>query len=188
MPLAKRGSRSRFMGDSAQPPQSDLHNAVHDVPMPPSIKVFGILQIVFGSMGCVCGGAGAGLILLMMKNEEFSMAFRQGLTEGHTEGYSNLLVITGVIALLLSVFQIITGVGLLKKRNWGRTSSLLYAVVTMLVSITTTILTISMMKEGPNVAFTLISTIGGALFQLIYPICILIFLTRPAVVEALRNR
>jgi len=176
------------MGDSTQPPQADLHNAVHDVPMPPSIKVFGILQIVFGSMGFVCGGAGAGLILLMMKNEVFSMAFRQGLTEGHTEGYSNLLVITGVLTLLLSVFQIVTGIGLLKKQNRGRTSSLLYAVVTMLVSITTTILTISMIKEGPNVAFTLISTIGGALFSLIYPICILIFLTRPAVVEALRNR
>ena len=176
------------MEDSTQPPQTDLHNAVHDVPMPPSIKVFGILQIVFGSMGCVCGGAGAGLILLMMKNEEFSMAFGQELTASHTEGYSNLLVITGVFTLLLSVFQIITGVGLLKKQNWGRTGSLLYAVVTMLVSITTTILTISMIKEGPNVAFTLISTIGGAVFNLIYPICILIFLTRPVVVEALRNR
>ena len=58
----------------------------------------------------------------------------------------------------------------------------------MLVSITSTILTISMMKEGPNVAFTLISTIGGAMFNLIYPICILIFLTRPAVVEGLRGR
>ena len=176
------------MDDSTQPPQSDLYNAVHDVPMPPSIKVFGILQIVFGSMGCVCGGAGAGLILLMMKNAEFSMAFRQELTASHTEGYSSLLVITSVITLLLSVFQIVTGIGLLKKQNWGRSSSLLYAVVTMLVSITTTILTISMIKESPNMAFTLISTIGGALFQLIYPICILIFLTRPAVVEALRNR
>ena len=46
MPLAKRGFRARFMEDSTQPPQSDLYKAVHDVPMPPSIKVFGILQIV----------------------------------------------------------------------------------------------------------------------------------------------
>ena len=175
------------MDDSTQPPQSDLYNAVHDVPMPPSIKVFGILQIVFGSMGCVCGGTGAGLVLLMMTNEEFAYEFER-LTASHAEGYTTMLVITGVITLLLSVFQIITGVGLLKKRNWGRTGSLLYAVVTMLVSITTTILTISMIKEGPNVAFTLISTIGGAVFNLIYPICILIFLTRPVVVEALRNR
>ena len=176
------------MEDSSQPQQTDLHNAVHDMPMPPAIKVFGILQIVFGSIGCVCGGTGAGLVLLMMTNEEFAYEFEQGLTARHTEGYPTMLVITGVITLLLSVFQIITGVGLLKKRNWGRTGSLLYAVVTMLVSITTTILTISMIKEGPNVAFTLISTIGGAMFNLIYPICILIFLTRPAVVEALRSR
>ena len=176
------------MDDSTQPPQSDLYNAVHDVPMPPSIKVFGILQIVFGSMGCVCGGAGGGLALLMMKNEEFAYEFEQGLTARHTEEYPTMLVITGVITLLLSVLQIITGVGLLKKQNWGRTGSLLYAVFTMLVSITTTILTISMIKEGPNVAFTLISNIGGAVFNLIYPICILIFLTRPVVVEALRNR
>jgi len=176
------------MDDSTQPPQSDLYNAVHDVPVPPSIKVFGILQIVFGSMGCVCGGAGGGLAFLMMKNEEFAYEFEQGLTASHTEGYPSLLVITSVITLILSVFQIITGVGLLKKRNWGRTGSLLYAVVTMLISITTTILTISMIKDGPNVAFTLISTIGGAMFNLIYPICILIFLTRPEVVEALRGR
>ena len=96
--------------------------------MPPSIKVFGILQIVFGSMGCVCGGAGGGLAFLMMKNEEFAYEFEQGLTASHTEGYPTMLVITGAITLLLSVFQIITGVGLLKKRNWGRTGSLLYAV------------------------------------------------------------
>ena len=188
MPLAKRGFRARFMEDSTQPPQTDLHNAVHDMPMPPSIKVFGILQIVFGSMGCVCGGTGAGLVLLMMTNEKFAYGFEQGLTASHTEGYTSLLVITGVITLLLSVLQIITGVGLLKKRNWGRTGSLLYAIVTMLVSITSTILTISMIKEGPNVAFTLISAVGGALFNLIYPICILIFLTRPVLVESLRNR
>ena len=158
------------------------------MPMPPSIKVFGILQIVFGSMGCVCGGTGAGLVLLMMTNEEFAYEFEQGLTASHAEGYTTLLVITSVITLLLSVFQIITGVGLLKKRNWGRTGSLLYAVVTMLVSITSTILTISMIKEGPNVAFTLISTIGGAMFNLIYPICILIFLTRPVVVGGLAKQ
>ena len=65
------------MDDSTQPPQSDLYNAVHDVPMPSSIKVFGILQIVFGSMGCVCSGAGGGLALIMMKNEEFAYEFEQ---------------------------------------------------------------------------------------------------------------
>ena len=65
--------------------------------MPPSIKVFGILQIVFGSMGCVCIGAGGGLALLMMKNEEFAYEFEQGLTVRHTEGYPTMLVITGVI-------------------------------------------------------------------------------------------
>ena len=78
MPLAKRGFQARFMEDSTQPPQTDLHNAVHDMPMPPSIKVFGILQIVFGSMGCVCGGTGAGLVLLMMTNEEFAYEFNRG--------------------------------------------------------------------------------------------------------------
>jgi len=186
--LAKRNSLTRIMEDSTQNPQTDLHNAVHDEPMPPSIKVFGILQIVFGSMGCVCGGFGAGFMLLALNNSEFSSAFKQGLTMSYTEGYPTLLAFTACVNLVLSVFQITCGVGLLKKCNWGRIGSILYAVVTMLVSITSAALTISMMKDGPGMTINLIGSIGGTVFYLIYPICILFFLTRPKVVEALRNR
>ena len=35
----------------------------------------------------------------MMTNEEFAYEFEQGLTASHAEGYTTMLVITGVITL-----------------------------------------------------------------------------------------
>ena len=176
------------MSDSALPPQEDLYNAVHDVPKPGSIKVFGILQIVFGSMGCVCGGFGAGFLLLMMSDPGVSNAINHGMGTNYTEGYQILQIGIGTITLLLSAFQIACGVGLLKNRNWGRTGSLLYATLGILLSIVSTIFTVSMMKETPDKMINMTFTLGSGAFGLIYPCCILFFLTRPKVVEALRAR
>jgi len=45
--------------DTQPPPQApNPYTVVHDAPKPASIKVFGILNIVFGAMGLICGGAG----------------------------------------------------------------------------------------------------------------------------------
>ena len=176
------------MSDSALPPQEDLYNAVHDVPKPTSIKVFGILQIVFGSMGCVCGGFGAGFVLLIMSDPGVSNAINHGMGSNFTEGYQNLQIGIGTVTLLLSAFQIACGVGLLKNRNWGRTGSLLYATLGILVSIISTTITVSMMKETPDKMINMTFTLGSGTFGLIYPGCILFFLTRPKVVEALRDR
>ena len=176
------------MYDSALPPQEDLYNAVHDVPKPVSIKVFGILQIVFGSMGCVCGGLGAGFVLLIMSNPEVSNVINHGMGMDYTEGYQTLQIGIGTATLLLSAFQIVCGVGLLKNRFWGRTGSLLYATLGILVSIISTTITVSMMKETPDKMINMTFTLGSGAFVLIYPGCILFFLTRPKVVEALRDR
>ena len=44
-----------------------------------------------------------------------------------------------------------------------------------------------MMSNGPFIVITIAGSLTGALVALIYPICILIFLTRPNVVEALKE-
>ncbi len=39
-------------------PQPNPYSVVHDAPKPASIKVFGILHVVFGAIGLICGGFG----------------------------------------------------------------------------------------------------------------------------------
>ena len=58
-----------------QPPPQALnpYTVVHDAPKPASIKVFGILNIVFGAMGLICGGAGVLFLVLVPQFPEFAI-------------------------------------------------------------------------------------------------------------------
>ena len=87
----------------------------------------------------------------------------------------------------MSLILIICGVGLLQERNWGRTGSLGYAAFQLLYTVAATAVSMSMMKNDESFILTAGGTMCGVLFSLIYPICILFFLTRPNVVEALKE-
>ena len=162
------------------------YTVVHDAPKPASIKVFGILHIVFGAMGLVCGGVGTLFWIFAARIPQFANEFERSINTQYSEGYTTLVLTSSCFFFLMSTCQVACGVGLLKNKEWGRTGSLGYAVITILYYIAYTIGTI-MMSKGSSILLTVIGSLGGSLVALIYPICILIFLTRPNVVEALKE-
>ncbi len=171
-----------------QPPHQapNPYTVVHDSPKPGSIKVFGILNIVFGSLGLVCGGFGVLVFFLATQSPEFSMEVERSFSAQYAEGYLTLIQIGSCFYIILSVIQIACGVGLLKENNLGRTGSLGYAVLSILYSIASTIGNI-MLAKGFTAGLIMIFSCIGLVIGVIYPVCILIFLTRPNVVEALRE-
>ena len=157
--------------------------------MPPSVKVFGVLQLVFGTIGFVSSGFGLVMVAIMFSDgNEISDAFTQGFMISFKEGYPTVLAIISLLTLALSVFQIVCGIGLLKSLNWGRIGSLCFAVLSILISLASTTLTIGMMKDDMFNTVSIVGSVVGFFFNLILPGCILFFLTRPAVVEALQDR
>src|SRR5262245_28994127 len=107
---------------------------------PVAMLVFGIINLVVGSLGavaCVCAG---GVFLLMYAG--FRSAFQQAagpeqelLNDMGTAFSKNLpglvpfMTAYTVIGIVLSVVQIVSGVGLVAIRNWGRWLCAIWAVL-----------------------------------------------------------
>ena len=170
------------------PPQApNPYTVVHDAPKPASIKVFGILNIVFGAMGLICGGAGVLFFVLATQSSEFAFELNRAMSAQYAEGYITFLQFSSCFGGILSLILIVCGVGLLRARNWGRTGSLGYAAFQTLYSLASAGVSMTMVKSDKLFIFSAGGAMCGVLFALIYPICILFFLTRPSVVEALKE-
>jgi len=174
--------------ETQPPPQaSNPYTVVHDAPKPASIKVFGILNIVFGAMGLICGGAGVLFFVLATQSSEFAYELNRAMSAQYAEGYITFLQFSSCFGGIMSLILIVCGVGLLRERNWGRTGSLGYAAFQILFTLASTAVSMSMMKNAETFIFSAGGAMCGVLFALIYPICIMIFLIRPNVVEALKE-
>ena len=170
------------------PPQaSNPYTVVHDAPKPASIKFFGILNIVFGAMGLICGGAGVLFFVLATQSSEFAYELNRAMSAQYAEGYITFLQFSSCFGGIMSLILIVCGVGLLRERNWGRTGSLGYAAFQILFTLASTAVSMSMMKNDKTFIFSAGGAMCGVLFALIYPICIMIFLIRPNVIEALKE-
>ena len=110
-------------------PQPNPYSVVHDAPKPASIKVFGILHVVFGAIGLICGGFGFLALVVMQSSNEMGDVIQTAMSTQYSEGYMTFIMFAAVIGLLLNIFLLTCGMGLLKERNWGRTWSLGYAVL-----------------------------------------------------------
>jgi hypothetical protein len=115
------------------------------------------------------------------------------------------LVVTQLIPWLLTAGLLVGGVGLLKCRPWGRSVSILYAVVSILHKIGMAVYTfefllpiyktpISILQltkphlaPGADVVAN-IANIAAPLLLMIYPIMVLVVMYRRAVVVALTDR
>ena len=170
------------------PPQApNPYTVVHDAPKPASIKVFGILNIVFGAMGLICGGAGVLFFVLATQSSEFAFELNRAMSAQYTEGSITFLQFSSCFGVIMSLILIVCGVGLLREKNWGRTGSLGYAAFQTLYSLASAGVSMTMVKSDELFIFSAGGAMCGVLFALIYPICILFFLTRPSVVEALKE-
>ncbi len=97
------------------------------------MTVIGILNFVFGGLGCV------GSLLLVLGGGAFALfgsaiedaAAAEGVsTEGLAEAAATgggMFMLLGLVGIVLGVLLIIAGIGVMKVRPWGRTFSLAYA-------------------------------------------------------------
>lgn len=175
---------------------------------PPSVKVFGILHLVFAGLGIL--GALWGLFIAMMGNP--FLALTQGSPGMNAQMEAQLAmqekvkpmsIASAVLSLLVAIPMIVAGVRLLKKRGSGLKWSNIYAwsslgakavnlaltmgiLIPAMQEMTRTIVGSSRM---PGFASSIMSgsMIGGAIIGVlvpcIYPALVLIILNRPTTKE-----
>jgi hypothetical protein len=157
---------------------------------PVSVTVFGILNIGFGVLK-YCG------LLFMQVLMRLKLPGNSALaavkSDPSAAAWNHFSV---VISILFGIVLIASGIGLLLMQSWSRLLAVYFSVVAMLVvlagapfshrlmmrSLTTT--------QWPGVAPGVIEAVAqiffavGIVFALAYPVLLLVYMTRPRVVEA----
>jgi hypothetical protein len=159
---------------------------------PASLIVFGILNIVFG----VTGIFGIIFSYAMMHSPliETNPALKIMQQQPGYVAWTNIALPLGFVATLVNI---VSGIGLLKARNWARKLAIgyaIFAIVSGLVSMGVNyiflvgpMLAHAREAQGPEAAGAIGGVIGGMMggcLGIIYPIVLLIFMTRPKVVAA----
>ena len=86
-------------------PQPNPYSVVHDAPKPASIKVFGILHVVFGAIGLICGGFGFLALVVMQSSNEMGDVIQTAMSAQYSEGYMTFIMFAAVIGLLLNILS-----------------------------------------------------------------------------------
>jgi len=157
-------------------------NVISNSSYPATIKVFGILNIIFGVMG-FCSAIGGIISVFFLEwasqNPDFSAAVNQQMTEAHL----SFLQIMMFPAFAFAVLLFICGIGLLQKKEWGRKGSIVYGVLGILQSVINAIAT-TLLTDNAEHIFT---AYFGGIFNIVFSVCILYFLSRQNVVSVLKN-
>lgn len=164
---------------------------------PTSITTFGILNIIFAGMGVFGIISIMALLTMTAASADNNPVIRIMLENPAYTMWMKVSIPLGVLAIGV---LLAAGVGLLRMKNWGRTLSISYAIYAIVIGILSTVLNILLVVppaleeasrlQGPEAAGAMGGVIGGAIggcFGLIYPIVLLIFMTRPKLVAALRT-
>ena len=169
---------------------------------PTSMTVFGILNIIFGTLG-ICGTIFAGFALFAQQMVQQNNPAIE-MMQASPAMYAFQLVTTA-LGFVATIVLIIAGIGLLQTKGYGRTLSIGYSIYAMIAGIVGTIFTmifvvmpminrIQDVPDGPDKAGVVGGAIGGAVggviggcIGLIYPALLLFFMTRPNVVAACEN-
>ena len=173
---------------------------------PKAIKVFGILNVIFGGLGLLGTCIGLGAIL----------AITSGLLPA-PEGQSNpgfvtqdedaflyfYNIISAAFALLFTIVLLASGIGLLRYRKWGRNTGLAWVAYSVIATIIASVVTWThiyphqlemlatneAMADVPNMeAILLGSMIFGNVLSvgyLIYPVLFAIFGSKQSFKDAL---
>jgi hypothetical protein len=183
------------------------------------VLVIAILSIVGGSLSLLIEG-----FTLAMQVAGGTAAFTKALTPPTPPGskapavppdaeafiketvphYSAFLYASLLIGIILSIMMIVGAIGLLRLRPWGRSLSITYAILSLLLKLVGIVYTFMFVIPATNAFFEQhsdvfppamlpamkVGTFVGPILALapgIYPIVVLVLLTRPSVTAAFRD-
>jgi hypothetical protein len=176
---------------------------------PTVLAVMGILNIVLGSLFLLCnlcngisyifliGGAGDQLL----KGKEFAeLTELWKFLRDQVPGYTAVEASKAIVGLIASTILILGGIGLLGVRRWGRTLSILYSIVAIVVSIGSLAYTLAIVnpalerfvqahargaaQPGMNNAVNSITAVVAAIISVAYAVVLLIMMLVPSVSAA----
>lgn len=164
-------------------------------PLPPSVlilSIFGMLLALYGIFG-----SAATVFVLVNRGAVFGPPDPMTAKLHADTAYRVGIGLSVVVGLPLAVLLAASAIGSLWLARWARVGMLVHAVGTIVTAIASTIFTVGyvvplmtsgVQLAGPQRAGFIFGAYGGGicggLFTLIYPVCVLIFYTRPKVIDA----
>ncbi|MFA5784530.1 MAG: DUF4339 domain-containing protein [Phycisphaerae bacterium] len=139
---------------------------------PASVTVFGILNIVFGSLGLICTPFSLALIFVMPEQQNI------------TEITKLWLIIGSALGFCLNILLLTLGIGLLRLKASARKWLLVYGWFTIFWVIVATVINTILILSGQygyaeqQMASALGGACGGLVGGLAYPILLIIFMMR----------
>ncbi len=148
--------------------------------VPISVKIFGILHTLFGSVSAVIG-------LYNLVN------FRNAIAAFELLGFTDIgitwLQVSSVIGFIAALILLTLGIGLLAKKPWARSSAVLFGYLSIALNIVNAL---ALVLTLPNLNSTrtlfIAGAIVGTILQSVYPLLTIIFMSRPAVKAAFDRR
>ena len=156
---------------------------------PQAVTVFGVLNIVFGAMALLCSPISLlGLFLPVQAHNPMSRILHDNAT------YRSFTVLAAVVGMVAGAVLIAAGIGLLKLKPWARLTSIGYGIFAIVFGIVGLFVNwffvfaplLQEVKDNAGsqaigaIAGMAGGMIGGCLGQ-VYPILLLIFMTRPKI-------
>jgi|ERR1051325_854339 hypothetical protein len=161
---------------------------------PASVTTFGILNIVFAAVGFF--GLLASIALYFAPATSHNPVVR---IMHENPAYMTWIILTIPMGLISCGVLLAAGIGLLLLKPWARILSIGYAIYAVLFGLLGTVLNSIFLlpslleeasrRQGPEAAGAIGGAVGGTIggcVGLIYPILLLIFMTRPKLKEAFR--
>jgi lysylphosphatidylglycerol synthetase-like protein (DUF2156 family) len=147
-------------------------------PRPAAVTVFGILNIIFGSMGLVC------LPVSLLAT------FAMPQIWDPSDIAIIWLIITHIVGLICTVFLLTLGIELLRLRAWARKWSLVYGWFAIVWGVIGSVVNLLLITSGEfgyaeeAIPSALGGTCGGLIGGLIYPVLLIIFMQKQNVKDA----
>ena len=157
------------------------------------IGVIGIVLAVLGLCGNLCGAAAGPLAGMIAEMAPQTQDPQMQLLKDPT--YQRLIVLSSLVGLILAFLLLVSAILLLRMSSLGYNLMLVYSGVSILWTIVSLVLSVAVVMPiqrrvlGGGAESDLALAFGGimgiieTLLALIYPVAVLIVLTRPAIKE-----
>ena len=162
---------------------------------PTAVTVFGVLNIVFGALGLLGTPFSAMVLAASDARNPVVVVLRENA------GYRAWFILGHCLGVVVAIALVVTGIGLLKLKPWARKASIAYGIYAIAMGVIGFIVNAvylfgplmerARQAHGAEAGAAIGGTIGGALggcLALVYPVLLLIFMTRPNVAAAFRTQ